>query len=76
MIKLAGQDEIYFNRIRKDSASRGVRSVNMRIRNFYRIICSYSKIYFLNWPKYSFLLYASRIGGTFKFYLYKFANLK
>jgi glycosyltransferase involved in cell wall biosynthesis len=76
LIRLADKNAVYYNRLRKGSASRRDITPSNQIRNLLRCLYAYTFIYFSNWPRYNFLLYVSRIGGTFKFYLYKFFNLQ
>jgi glycosyltransferase involved in cell wall biosynthesis len=71
LIKLAGSEAIYFNRLRQDSASRIKKPLKTKITNFLKASWAYSCIFFSNPLKYNFLLYFSRIAGTVKFYLYK-----
>lgn len=58
---LAEEESIYFRRIRQGSASRSKPSLKFKLKNYSRLIVSYTRIYFSDIREYNFLFFISRI---------------
>lgn len=66
--KLTPQDAIYFRRVRAHSANARAYawSIGQRMRNAFRCIWRYSKIYFSAMGTYDFMFYATRVAGALR----------
>lgn len=64
-MKLANETSIYYRRIREGSASRGKRTLGFKIKNYSRLIASYTSIYVSDIKRYNFVFYASRVYASF-----------
>ena len=60
-MRLANEDSIYYRRLREDSASRKKRTLDFKVKNYSKLIISYTRAYISNITKYNFLFYCSRV---------------
>ena len=65
-VNFASKNAIYYRRYRVNSAMTVHRSLWMRVKTSFDMICSYSKIYFSDTVHYNFSFYLTRILGSIK----------
>jgi glycosyltransferase involved in cell wall biosynthesis len=73
-IRFAGEDVVYYRRIRENSASRRKRSFFLRLKNAINLFFAFGKIYFSSPLKYNILFFATRFVAVFKEIIQEYVN--